>query len=199
MPERDGGEAVAVNFPLMYEQVLQRLFQHFWVCLVLYDRWQSVDQMQRIRKEHKIEAVQYSLKWTDFQLVRSRVLDSAVALPKLEVPIADVRKDDRPFERIVTNNPVTHLALQILTVREGGRKVIKPLNGTDDLFRCLCLGITFMLDPKYTPRFERHGSALGGSRRVNAVIRTSRDSGERLHHVPTGVGVRKSFSTGRLT
>jgi hypothetical protein len=178
---------VAVNFPLMYEQVLQRLFQHFWVCLVLYDRWQSVDQMQRIRKEHKIESVQYSLKWADFQMVRARVLDSTLALPKLEVPIA------------VTNNPVTHLALQILTVREGGRKVIKPLNGTDDLFRCLCLGITFMLDPKYTPRFERHGSALGGSRRVNAVIRTSRDSGERLHHVPTGVGVRKSFSTGRLT
>ena len=199
MPQQNEGAVVPVNFPLMYEHVIERLMQSYWVCLVVYDRWQSVDQMQRIRKEHKVEALQYSLKWPDFQVVRARVLDSALRLPKMEVPIGEVRKDDRPFEQIVANNPATHLALQVLTVREGGRKVIKPLNGTDDLFRCLCLGITFILNPKYTSRFERYGSSTLGGRRVNAVIRTSRESGERLHITETGVGVRKSFSTGRLT
>lgn len=201
MPERDSGEVVSVNFPLMYEQVLERLFQHFWVNLVVFDRWQSVEAMQRIRKEHKIEAIQYSLKWTDFQMVRSRVLDSAIALPKFEVPIADVRKDDRPFEKIVSNNPATHLALQILTVREGGRKVIKPLNGTDDLFRCLCLGITFMLDAKYTPRFERYGGVMATGRQVPGVVRLSRSvtAGRPQLQVSTGVGVHKRFGTGRLT
>jgi hypothetical protein len=199
MPERADGATVAVNFPLMYEHVLERLFASFWISLVVFDRWNSIDFLQRIRKEHKTEAVQYSLKWADMLVVRSRILDSSLRLPKLEVPIADVRKDDRPFEQIVSHNPATHLALQILTVREGGRKVIKPLNGTDDLFRCLCLGITFILNPKYTPRFERYGSQMVGGRHVNAVIRTNRELGERREYVPTGVGVRKAFSTGRLT
>jgi len=197
MPQQSDGSVMPVNFPMMYENVIERLMQHFWICLVVYDRWQSIDHAQRIRKEHKIESQQYSLKWQDFQVIRARVLDSSLRLPKLEVPLADVRKDDRPFEKIVSCNPVTHLALQVLTVREGGRKVIKPLNGTDDLFRCLCLGITFILNPKYTPRFERYGSQMVGSRRVNAVIRTNRELGERREHVPSGVGVRKAFFTGR--
>jgi len=201
MPERADGDVVPVNFPLMYEQVLERIIQSFWVCLVVCDRWQSVDQMQRIRKEHKIETVQYCLKWADFQMVRSRILDSSLSLPRFEVPLADVRKDNRPFEQVVTNNPVTHLALQILTVREGGRKVIKPLNGTDDLFRCLCLGITFMLDPKYTPRFERYGGAMTAGRRIPGTVRLSRSAQvdrPRLDGA-TGVGVHKPFGTGRLT
>lgn len=198
MPGRTESRAVPVNFPLMYEHVIEVLLKHYWVCLVLYDRWNSIEAVQRIRKEHRVEAVQYSLKWPDFQAVRSRVLDSSIRIPKIELPIERIRKDDRPLEQIVSNNPATHLALQILTVREGGRKVIKPLNGTDDLFRCLCLGITFLLDPKYTSRFERYGGALSYGAAVPGVVRLRNASTPHTGYA-TGVGVRKPFGTGRLT
>jgi hypothetical protein len=201
MPVRSETETLPVNFPMMFEHVFERLFNSFWVIMVVFDRWNSIDHMQRIRKDHKIESIQYSLKWADFQAIRARILDSAVTLPKLEVPIEDVRKDDRPFESIIENNPATHLALQTLTVREVGRKVIKPLNGTDDLFRCMCLGITFILDPKYTARFERYGGALAAGARVAGVVRLSRSTpiGKPEMGGTTGVGVHKRFGTGRLT
>ena len=99
-------------------------------------------------------------------------------------------------------SPEIYLEVVPVTVREGGRKVIKPLNGTDDLFRCLCLGITFLLDPKYTPRFERHGGVMKAGARVPGVVRLSSGAGSvgrpRLDGM-TGVGVRKPFGTGRLT
>ena len=43
-------------------------------------------------------------------------------LPKFEMPIDDVRKSDHKFEDLVRPIPATNLALQILTVREGGRR-----------------------------------------------------------------------------
>lgn len=198
-PIHNDEEDLSVSFPLMFENVFERLFSSFWISLVVFDRWNSIEALQRIRKDHKIEAVQYTLKWPDFQNVRARVLDSAIGLPKLEVPIDRVRKDDRPFEQIVQYNPATHLALQILTVREGGRKVIKPLNGTDDLFRCLCLGVTFLLDPKYTARFERYGGVLGSAASVPGVVRLRQGTGMPRQQHGTGVGIRKKFGTGRLT
>jgi len=87
------------------------------------------------------------------------------------------------------------LALQILTVRAAGRKVVKPLNGTDDLFRCLALAVTFLLDPKYTRRFEQYGVAgrfvqtSVGAVRSNRNNPPSRIAGTENQQT----GLRKSF------
>lgn len=42
--------------------------------------------------------------------------------------------------------PNAHLLRQILTVKEVGRKVIKPSNDQDDIFRCLCLADRYIFE-----------------------------------------------------
>ena len=197
MPRQSDTESISVNFPLMFEHAIVPFLENLWVCLVVYDRWSSIEMVQRIRKDYRVEAQQYSLKYADLTQVRARVLDSSLVLPKLELDIEKLRKDDRPFDQVIRDYPVTHLAVQILTVREGGRKVIKPLNGTDDLFRCLCLAVKFMLDPKYTPRFERMGNVMGTARASLGVVRLNRNplgQGGRGGTV-TNMGVRKPYTT----
>jgi len=139
MPEQIDTERIPVNFPLMFEHCVLPLIASFRVVMVVYDRWNSIDQVQRLRKDHKIEAVQYQLKWTDMLSVRTRLLDSTIRYPKMELSIEDVRKSAGRFEDTIRSVPITHMVLQTLTVREAGRKVVKPINGTDDLFRCMCL------------------------------------------------------------
>jgi hypothetical protein len=195
-PELRDGVRLPVNFPQMYESVIEPLLKSFRVILCVYDRWNSVDQVQRIRRDHKIEAVQYSLKWQDFLTIRSRVIESTLRLPRFEMSIDQVRRSDERFDDLVRSVPATHLALQILTVREGGRKVMKPLNGTDDLFRCLCLAVKFLLDPKYTRRFSQYGAvnmlarvSVGSVKSNRGVDPTRLASNERRE----SLGVRKSF------
>ncbi len=203
MPEETEGERILVNFPLMFENCIVPLVSNFRVIMAVFDRWNSIDHVQRLRREHKVEAIQYVLKWADFQAIRATVADSNFTIPKMEVAIDDIRKDKRKFEDIVRPIPITHLALQILTVREGGRKVMKPINGTDDLFRCLCLAIRFILDPDYTRKFEQYGSAMGMGRAVVGVMRANYKeqagvSARSQQVEDMNIGVRKGFK-GRLT
>ena len=197
MPEGIGDDRILVNFPLMYEKCVVPLLTSYRVILVVYDRWNSVDQVQRIRKDHKVEAVQYTLKWADFLQVRARLIDSSIRIPKLEVPIEEVRKSDRQFEEIIRPIPVTHMALQILTVREAGRKVVKPINGNDDLFRCLCLALRFILDPAYTSKFEQYGVGFMGTRGSIGAMRSNRGGSSQVvqheRNQNAMIGVRRSF------
>jgi hypothetical protein len=204
MPDQSDSERVLVNFPMMFEHAILPLVTSFRVLMVIYDRWNSIDQVQRLRKDHKIEAIQYQLKWADFLAVRTRLLDSTVRIPKMEMAIDDVRKSTGRFDNIVKSIPATHLALQILTVREAGRKVVKPINGTDDLFRCMCLAVTFLLNPEYTKRFEQYGSGVAAGRAHIGVIRTNFSNEARSGVVRGGqscptdsIGVRKSYNPSR--
>lgn len=202
MPEQKEGERTLVNFPLMFEHAIVPLLKEFRVIMAAYDRWNSIEQVQRLRLDYKVEAIQYVLKWADFQAIRSRIIDSSLRFPKMEMQISDVRLSDKSFDEIVRSVPITHLALQILTVREGGRKVIKPINGTDDLFRALCLAVKFLLDPDYTRKFEQYGSGLGFGKANVGVYRSNRDQAVPMVRTAKGtrsnVGLRKGF-VGKLT
>lgn len=202
MPEEKEGERILVNFPLMFEHAIVPLVKDFRVIMAAFDRWNSIDQVQRLRLDYKVEAIQYVLKWADFQAIRARLLDSSVRLPRMEMSIQDVRQSDKNFDDIVRNVPITHLVLQILTVREGGRKVIKPINGTDDLFRCLCLAVKFLLDPDYTKKFEQYGSGLGFGKASVGVYRSNRDQAVPQVRAKIGkrnqIGIRQGFR-GKLT
>lgn len=196
MPEIQNDDRILVNFPMMFEHAVVPLVTDFRVIMAAFDRWNSIDSVQRLRKDYKVEAIQYVLKWADYLMVRSRIIDSNFRIPKMEMSIDDVRKSDRSFDDIVRSVPVTHLALQILTVRQGGRKVIKPINGTDDLFRCLCLALKFILDPEYTKKFEQYGVTAGFDRPVIGVYRSNRDQSitVAMHtRGDTNIGIRKSF------
>jgi len=175
MPEENEGERVTINFPLMFEYTIIPLVKAFNVIMAGYDRWNSIDQVQRLRKDFGVEALQLSLKKADFDMVRSNLLDGMSWLPQGEVDLDTVRRSDKQFMEMVKDIPVTHLLLQILTVREAGRKVIKPINGTDDLWRCLCLALAIILDPKHTRKFERYGYVGRSRGGVLGTVRGSRE------------------------
>jgi hypothetical protein len=196
-PESGETDKILINFPMMLEKCVVPLINSFRVLLVVYDRYNSIDAVQRLRKDYKVEALQYTLKWQDFLQVRSRLIDSSLRLPRFEIPIEDVRKSDRQFEEIVRPIPATHLALQILTVRQAGRKVVKPINGNDDLFRCLCLAVKFLLDPAYTSKFEQYGAGLAAGRPPVGVMRSNRgevvQAAQHQRNPSSLLGVRKAF------
>lgn len=175
MPEENEGERITINFPLMFEYAIIPILKAFNVIMAGYDRWNSIDQVQRLRKDFGVEALQLSLKKADFDMVRSNLLDGMSGLPQAEVEMDTVRRSDKQFMELVKEIPVTHLLLQILTVREAGRKVIKPINGTDDLWRCLCLALAIILDPKHTRKFERYGYAGRSRGGVLGAVRGSRE------------------------
>lgn len=92
---------------------------------VLYDRWQSIGEMQRLR-EMGIEASQYSPRWQDFLDVRNDILSNSVLMPRWEKKsMLDL---DLTNTADLRNNPLTHFAAQCATVREVGRKVVKYLS-----------------------------------------------------------------------
>jgi len=190
-PDKQKGAQIPVNFPLMFEHAIMPLVQNYRIIMAVYDRWNSIEMVQRLRQEHRVESYQYSLKWADFLTVRARILDSSLRLPHPEMGIEEVRRSTQPFDQLVRAIPVTHLVLQTLTVREVGRKVIKPLNGTDDLFRCLCLAVKFMLDPAHTKKFERYSSSLHEQHQAVGVVRSNRAP---THRSGVTVGARRSFT-----
>lgn len=199
-PEEIKGERILVNFPMMFDHAMVPLVKGNRIIMAAFDRWNSIEAVQRLRRDHKIEAMQYALKWADFQAIRSRIMDSNLVLPPMEIPFEKVRASDRRFEDIVRSVPGTHLALQILTVREGGRKVLKPINGTDDLFRCLCLAVRFIMDPDYTRKFEHYGTRAGAVVTTVGVVRghykdqaTVRAAVSSTYHGPETIGIRKGF------
>lgn len=146
-PEKilETGEIIPVHFPSMFNVVkaLCDKSKGLNVRCVLYDRWQSTGQIQELR-DMKIRAEKYSPKENDFKTLRSLVYAGNIKMPRWEHPeltdlditnVAEIRKA-----------PYTHMAVQFATVREVGRKIIKPEAGDDDLFRTCVLGSYFMTE-----------------------------------------------------
>jgi hypothetical protein len=179
----------------MFEHAILPLVQSYRIIMAVYDRWNSIEMVQRLRQDHRVEAYQYSLKWADFLMIRARVLDSSLRIPRPELSIEAVRRSTQAFDSLVRTIPVTHLALQTLTVREVGRKVIKPLNGTDDLFRCLCLAVKFILDPAHTKKFERYG---GNRMFVHKPVGAVRPHNRGVTRGTTGAGIRRALTSRKL-
>ena len=56
---------------MMFDHCITPLVQGNRVIMAVYDRWNSVDHVQRLRRDFKVEALQYVLKWADFARQRS--------------------------------------------------------------------------------------------------------------------------------
>jgi hypothetical protein len=185
-----------VNFPLMFEKCVLPLVEGFKVIYVVYDRWQSIDAVQRL-KEKKIKAEFYSLRPADFQVIKSTLLDGEVILPKAEQDLMKAKRSNLAYTDLVRNNPALHLMLQILTVREIGRKVVKPIGGTDDLFRTLALAIAYIKNVEKHNEFEQGSlSGRGQGSRANAAMRSNRSGAikQAISTSGTVLGVRKGFT-----
>jgi|SRR5579885_16770 len=171
-------EHITVHFPTMFDNVISHLIDKLNIRYVIYDRWNSSDHINRARALY-VKSDKYSLNRQDFLSFRTRLENQEIIFPKPEIPIADLAESNpRTYEPY----PISHLLLQILTVREVGNKVIKPLNGFDDLFRATALCEKWVFDHKkelsvigadgfFTP--ETHGIVRGYSTVKDLPVRSS--------------------------
>lgn len=160
-------ETIPVHFPSMFQIILDLCNKQTGLNIraVLYDRWQSTGEVQRLR-DLRIKAERYSPKEQDFKNFRNIVYGGNFRTPKWEYDSVDELDITDPIQ--VRASPYTHMAMQCATVREIGRKVVKPEAGDDDLFRTCVLGSHYLLENKkeflVAPVGERQAAVVGSLR-----------------------------------
>lgn len=128
-----------INFLAMFEGFILPIVQGLRIRHVFYDRWQSLDQIQRLR-DMKIDAQAHSLSFEkDLLPFKQQLLSGNMILPPSELSVFGAKETSNPLMAI-RNKPIATLIWQCLTVREAGKKLLKPLEGDDDLFRAFALG-----------------------------------------------------------
>lgn len=159
-----------VDLQWCYDELILGLVKTFNVQQVLYDQWESSYAIRDLRTNYGIDAERYSLKWKDFSNFREDLLGSKIWFP---VPECE------PDELLLTNNlverartPRAHFQLQLTTVNQFGKQVVKPDQGNDDLFRCAVLAHWAIQNHKDKYR-GRGRMRRGGQRRQVAFGRSA--------------------------
>lgn len=167
--QKDDESITAVHFPSVFEEFILKVTDSLKFVYVVYDRWQSIDQVHRLR-DKKIDAQQYSATWNDHLGFRSRLYGRQIVMPQPEVPLEKLNLDEATA---LHQYPNAHLLLQCLTVREVGKRVYKPVGDDDDLYRCAVLANTYISyhSEKFKARVSRKKR---GRRAVAAGGRNSR-------------------------
>lgn len=152
MPEKDTATdtTISVHFPTM-SQLIMDICKYYNVLAVVWDRWQSTGEIQRLR-DQKILAERYSPRYEDFTLLRGRIWNGTCRAPAPEMGLSNLRNFDGNNSLQVQQNPWTHFYVQCATVRASGKKVLKPQGGEDDMFRTLVLASHYLADPAFAVR-----------------------------------------------
>ena len=189
-PDQNAG--LNIHFPMMFEHFIIPLIQGLNIKFVFYDRWQSLDQIQRLR-DIKVQAQAHSLSLEkDLLPFKQMLLSGNMILPPCELPIQGVKDSSNPLQQ-VKDKPVANLIWQTLTVRQVGRKLLKPLEGDDDMFRAFALGGSRFLFEDIQKQFQ----AYGGVRQ--AVTSSSQGFVGSFHSYRGGVAGGSSGGSGSLS
>jgi hypothetical protein len=190
LPESDN--IITIHFPTMFEVVLH-LCKHFNVKYVIYDRWNSISEVQRLR-DLKITAERYSPKFTDFLELRNLIDSESYKTPRWEYD--NLEDLDITNSKKLVAAPYTHLALQMATVQENGKKVTKPEQGDDDIFRTLVLASRYLL--LYKEIFLRSGlgNAIRPQNSVGIVIRKTGGGGSSNYSIGGHQGAGHQIQVG---
>ncbi len=140
-----------VNFSDVYKHALKPILETQQVVALLVDQWQSIDLIDKVDENYgdRTDAIRYSLRYSDFELARQRLLGESVVLPKPEVKDwSKILKGVEDYEEFFVGRPISHLYLQLATVQDSGRRVEKSGDLDDDLFRALMLCVHFTFDEK---------------------------------------------------
>jgi len=194
---------------------LAHVFDNFTVALVkqynvkfaYFDRWQSLDQVSRLRAL-KVDAGLHSLTYKEMDAVRGTVTAQGVTIPKMVKPLASYVEDYKRNIPIPESDPSAVLGLQLLTVRDTGTKFLKPIIGDDDIFRAFCLGVVMMQSEHVKKEFAKGAKAILGGNSVQALgslrLRSSgavvsSGSGAALLDDGRALGVLKPRSAARIS
>jgi hypothetical protein len=140
-------EGIPINFALMWDHCFKPICESLLIKHMFSDTWNSTELVQKLR-QFQVLSEQYTLKFADLVEVAARLGAGELLLPKTELPVEELRLTyENPVE-FVAGKPILGLILQMLTVRQVGRRVTKPVNGEDDMFRALALGMHHIVRPE---------------------------------------------------
>jgi hypothetical protein len=178
LAEIQPGNGAVLHYNALYKHIIVPLIEKFNVKFVFADRWQSIAHLHRIQEEYKIEAEMYSVKMVDFNLIRSKAENKELILPQVERDVAD-EETVVNYPNCFIGCPGAHLQLQMLTVKDSGRTVLKGDGYTDDLFRALTLMVSRLYDEKIWEKLKK----MQPRRRSAFLVGIVRSKGDftRLH------------------
>lgn len=189
---RDGYK---LNLPRIYEEVTVPMVENYGVKYVFFDKWQSLDQVSRLR-DKGIDAQVYSLKYADMDGVRGMVTSRGVIIPKLQNPMGHYLSKWLADDEYIPDEIAAALGIQLLTVRDTGIRFLKPTSGDDDLFRAFALGVNRLSDIRVikgmtSPLNQSQGMNNGGNGGGIGVSMSRKGSASTV--VSSGVGVTNSL------
>jgi hypothetical protein len=127
-----------IHFPSMLTQVILPMIKECNVVVVASDRWNSIDLLQQIEDQTSARVFQKTLTRKNINAVVASIESSCISFPSTELSV-DFIQTVRNYKVELLNNPVSHLFLQMLTVRDYQGMIVKGEGFTDDMFRCVAL------------------------------------------------------------
>lgn len=188
-----------INFNRVLNETLVPLLKPYNVQVVVTDRWQNILLLDTLRDEHGINTFQYSLRYKDFEVIRSYIEGGMFECPATESDFEDVATfDNAAYPYCFEGRPIDHLALQFMTVQDNGRTVDKGPNLTDDSFRSIALAVHYVRDIDFVTQYlsgpDKSRSVGGGlvaapgGEASGSVVAMSSNAARALVAAPGGAG-----------
>lgn len=138
-----------LNHSLIFEEVLIPIMEARNVKVLLADRWNSVKLLQDAQlRIDGLHIEQISLKYKDMFCIKTLLETGPLGNGRLILPQIErdsfqecVEFDDENYPNCFENQPVSHLVMQMATVKDTGRMVDKADGYTDDLYRAMTLAV----------------------------------------------------------
>ncbi len=200
-----------VNIADVYERLIVPLVDRLNVVAVFYDTWSSVHHLQDLAKRYgamgplnsKLErnawlrdlqhkkslpsfvADNYSLNMADALMLVSRLEQGDCLFPAMEKGMMELMVNTRLDP---TDYPFSYLALQMATVRAKGSRLLKPINGDDDLFRAWAnAAVKAFSDQLVIDLLKQEGRASHRAKTVSGYVSMAM-AGKGLRRVENGKG-----------
>jgi len=180
-----------LSYPDIYENIISPIIESFNVKMVVTDRWQSIDITQRTYKDFNVDAMTHTLKYPDFDDIRSRVVSNEYIFPKTERSIKQLINIEKTVLELIDASPVSHLFLQLLMIKDTGRTVTKGDDIDDDIFRAMSIGTSIITNEDYAHLFDGSGYDLMSNKKASdlCVVITKSGGFEANMSTNSGVGV----------
>lgn len=163
-----------IHFPSVYRDILLPLIKTCNVVAVGADHWNSVQILQLIDEDTDGDtiAMQFSTQQKHLRMLQEAIESVLFDLPALE-QTPEFIQSVRNYRKDLNGLPMSHLFLQLLTVREVGGSFEKGEGFTDDTFRALAV----LHRMSYDPRVKKHlsmktsvSSTPGGTSNYRSVV-----------------------------
>lgn len=124
-------------FPCILDLILE-LHKKLSIVVVTYDKWNSTDQIQRLR-DNKILAVQKNMTRDDYIAALNSLKSGNFRFPSLEVNPEKTMNFDA-----MRNVPCARAVYELRRLNDTGQKVDHPKGGHNDMIEC-CVGLHRLL------------------------------------------------------